>query len=267
MLRSMKLIVTATSTLGMIVGALSDHGNQATALSMVPNPHGQQRVLLDHPVDGSASRIEDDKAGAPKEILLSIDNGLSTVPADQGIHDTSLDVWFLGQALDLAKTKAVELHLDQVATDIETWVKAHPYKATFYLASALSLVAPEIISLPALEALGFGFAGVRAGSMAAKIQSVIGDVAARSVFAIWQSARMGGYGVEYVNGGVRALVALADAAVAKCNPLKDCKGLRGGGGGGEPSGNEGGYLGDGLKMKVLGAVVGGWVGAMGNMLW
>ena len=72
---------------------------------------------------------------------------------------------------------------------------------------------------------------VLAGSMAAKIQSVIGPVAARSVFAIWQSARMGGYGVEYVNGGVRALVALADAAVAHCNPLKDCKGLKSDGGG------------------------------------
>ena len=63
------------------------------------------------------------------------------------------------------------------------------------------------------------------GSIAAKVQSVIGPVAARSVFAIWQSARMGGYGVANVNGGVRALVALADAAVIKCNPLKDCKGL------------------------------------------
>lgn len=41
---------------------------------------------------------------------------------------------------------------------------------------------------------------------------------------------MGGYGVEYVNGGVRALVALADAAVAACNPLKDCKGLMSDGG-------------------------------------
>ncbi len=67
--------------------------------------------------------------------------------------------------------------------------------------------------------------GGRLGTLAAKIQSVIGPVAARSVFAIWQSARMGGYGVEYVNGGVRALVALTDAAVAACNPLKDCKGL------------------------------------------
>lgn len=36
---------------------------------------------------------------------------------------------------------------------------------------------------------------------------------------------MGGYGVENVNGGVRALIALADATVAACNPLKDCRGL------------------------------------------
>lgn len=36
---------------------------------------------------------------------------------------------------------------------------------------------------------------------------------------------MGGYGVEYTNGGVRALIALVDAAKATCNPLKDCKGL------------------------------------------
>ena len=36
---------------------------------------------------------------------------------------------------------------------------------------------------------------------------------------------MGGYGVSNVNGGVRTLLALTDAAVARCNPLKDCKGL------------------------------------------
>ena len=36
---------------------------------------------------------------------------------------------------------------------------------------------------------------------------------------------MGGYGVANVNGGVRALIALADAAVARYNPLKDCKGF------------------------------------------
>lgn len=63
------------------------------------------------------------------------------------------------------------------------------------------------------------------GSVAAKIQFTIGDIAARSVFAIWQSARMGGYGVANVNGGVRAVIALADAAAAKCDLFMECKGL------------------------------------------
>ena len=53
---------------------------------------------------------------------------------------------------------------------------------------------------------------------------MIGPVAARSVFAIWQSARMGGYGVANVNGGVRAIIALTDAAMARCNPLINCEG-------------------------------------------
>ncbi|KAL8698057.1 MAG: hypothetical protein Q9201_006783 [Fulgogasparrea decipioides] len=119
----------------------------------------------------------------------------------------------------------MELDLKHVASDIEMWVEHHPWKAAFYAASAIGFFAPEILSTPALEALGFELAGVRAGSLASKIQPVIGPIAARSVFAIWQSARMGGYGIEYVNGGVRALIALTDATVAACNPLKDCKGL------------------------------------------
>ena len=163
----------------------------------------------------------------------------------EGLFD--MDFWgqSLGKALELAKVKARELQMEQVAIDIERWVEEHPWKAAFYTASALGFFAPEILSIPALEALGFGVAGVRAGtsvllqlgillikwylgSIAAKVQSVIGPIAARSVFAIWQSARMGGYGVSNVNGGVRALIALTDAAMARCNPLKDCKGLTSG---------------------------------------
>ena len=36
---------------------------------------------------------------------------------------------------------------------------------------------------------------------------------------------MGGYGVANVNGGVRAIIALTDAAVARCNPLRNCEEL------------------------------------------
>lgn len=108
--------------------------------------------------------IKDSKT-SPQEILLSVKDGLSTMPTDLVIHDTSLNHWSLGKALELAKVKAMELDLPQVALDIEIWVKAHPWKAAFYLASAIGFFAPEILSLPALEALGFGVAGVRAGTL------------------------------------------------------------------------------------------------------
>ncbi|KAI4128081.1 MAG: hypothetical protein LQ341_006714, partial [Variospora aurantia] len=177
--------------------------------------------------NGLTAYVEDDKKPPPQghQILLSVHNGLSTTPIELDVHDASLNGLSLRKALELAKVKAVELGLEQVTSDIGMWIEQHPWKAAFYAASAIGFFAPEILSIPALEALGFASTGVRAGSLAAKIQSVIGPVAARSVFAIWQSARMGGYGVEYTNGGVRALIALVDAAKATCNPLKDCKGL------------------------------------------
>lgn len=70
----------------------------------------------------------------------------------------------LGKALELAKFKARELHLEQVAADIERWVEEHPWQAGFYAASFVGFFAPAILSIPALEALGFGVAGVRAGT-------------------------------------------------------------------------------------------------------
>ncbi|KAL9594511.1 MAG: hypothetical protein Q9219_006993 [cf. Caloplaca sp. 3 TL-2023] len=205
------------------------------------------------PDNGPAQNVQKyEPALQQHQTVLSVTDGVPTVSTAVAVHEAWFNEMSLGKALELAKAKATELELKQVASDIESWVEHHPWKAAFYTASAVSIFAPEILSLPALEALGFGLAGVRAGvsnsltflkslmltrvggrlgSLAAKIQSVIGPVAARSVFAIWQSARMGGYGVEYVNGGVRALVALTDAAVAACNPLKDCKGLISDGGG------------------------------------
>lgn len=214
------------------------------ALSTNVASHELQQVL--RPDNESAQDVEGYKAASQEhQLLVSVADGFSTISTDLVVHDASLGGLSLGKALELAKVKAMELDLKQVASDIELWLQHHPWKAAFFAASAIGFFAPEILSMPALEALGFGIAGVRAGmlnsfnyecsyanqdggrlgSLASKIQSVIGPIAARSVFAIWQSARMGGYGVEYVNGGVRALVALTDAAVAACNPLKDCKGL------------------------------------------
>ncbi|KAL8754589.1 MAG: hypothetical protein Q9184_005068 [Pyrenodesmia sp. 2 TL-2023] len=221
------LLTTSLFMQSMMAGAFANRGGYVSdGSTKISLPEAQQPMLY-----GFAEAVEDYNA-APQDpqILFSTDDAPSTIPVDLAIHEAWFNELSLGKALELAKVKATELNLEQVASDIGIWIEHHPWKAAFYTASALGFFAPEILSLPALEALGFGLAGVRAGSLAAKIQSVIGDVAARSVFAIWQSARIGGYGVEYVNGGVRALVALADAAVAACDPLQDCKGLMSDGG-------------------------------------
>ena len=103
----------------------------------------------------------------PQQILLSIENGITTTRANFDIHIASWanDYPSLGRSLELAKSKAEELGLTQVALDIERWVELHPWKAALYTTGALGLVAPEIFSIPALEALGFGLAGVRAGML------------------------------------------------------------------------------------------------------
>ncbi|KAL8846737.1 MAG: hypothetical protein Q9221_008180 [Calogaya cf. arnoldii] len=157
---TMKIITIALSVLSTMPAAYADHREQTAAPSTDP-PSRAQQAILQHPINNIASDAEDKTA--PKEIIVSVEPSVSTIPTDLTVHETSLNYWTLGQALNLAKTKAQELHLDQVASDIETWVKHHPYKAAFYLASTIGFFAPEILSLPALEALGFGFAGVRAG--------------------------------------------------------------------------------------------------------
>ncbi|KAG6164492.1 hypothetical protein E4U51_005002 [Claviceps purpurea] len=53
---------------------------------------------------------------------------------------------------------------------------------------------PGLIAAPMLGLLGFGSLGPGAGTVAALIQSLIGNVAAGSLFAILQSAGMGGAG-------------------------------------------------------------------------
>ena len=97
------------------------------------------------------------------EILQAVNDGYVTVVTDLAAHDSLTGLGSLGTALELARAKALELDLPQVASDIEDWVKHHPWMAAFYTASALGYFAPGILSIPALEALGFGAVGIRAG--------------------------------------------------------------------------------------------------------
>lgn len=76
--------------------------------------------------------------------------------------------------------------------------------------------APGLVTVPLLGAAGFGQGGVIAGSIAAGIQSGIGNVAAGSVFAFFQGAGAGGAALAAVNGVVQgAGLVAAGAAAAK----------------------------------------------------
>lgn len=98
------------------------------------------------------------------QILLTIDEGQTTTPVGVTAEKATTTSQSLKTSLTLAKSKAEELGLHQVAIDIQNWVNHHPWKAAFYAASAIGLFAPEILSIPALEALGFSAEGVQAGS-------------------------------------------------------------------------------------------------------
>ncbi|KAG7008648.1 hypothetical protein G7Y79_00004g012320 [Physcia stellaris] len=157
--------------------------------------------------------------------LLSIDVAQSTLPIKLATQKALSGPGTLGKALELAQDKASELSLLQVATDIEHWLKENPGEAKSFTGGALGPFAREILSVQGLQDLGFDVKEIRPYSVAAKIESVVGPLAARHVITTWQSTEFAE--VTNFNGGVRALTLLMDAAVAKCNPLKDCEGTGG----------------------------------------
>ncbi|KAF5660530.1 hypothetical protein FCIRC_12125 [Fusarium circinatum] len=66
-----------------------------------------------------------------------------------------------------------------------------------------------------LQAFGFTPNGPLLGSFASWAQSLIGNVAPRSLFAIFQSAAMGGYGVEILGNVVNMFSAIPTYAFAR----------------------------------------------------
>ncbi|KLU82959.1 hypothetical protein MAPG_02026 [Magnaporthiopsis poae ATCC 64411] len=87
------------------------------------------------------------------------------------------------------------------------WAAKHRRRAAMVLLRLVVVLFPDFIARIILFPLGFGAAGIAAGSVAAWIQSLLGNVVRRSIFAYLQSAAMGGYGISYVAYLVRALVA------------------------------------------------------------
>ncbi|KAL8386971.1 hypothetical protein RB595_010255 [Gaeumannomyces hyphopodioides] len=89
---------------------------------------------------------------------------------------------------------------------LASWAAEHPRQAFQILLKLVMITHPDFFVKMILLPLGFGFAGIAAGSLAAWVQSILGNVVRRGFFAYMQSAGMGGYGATYVEYLVRVLL-------------------------------------------------------------
>ncbi|KAJ9138349.1 hypothetical protein NKR23_g8471 [Pleurostoma richardsiae] len=85
-------------------------------------------------------------------------------------------------------------------------------------AGIATAAAPGAVAAPVLGALGFGSNGIAAGSVAATVQSGIGNIVAPSAFSMLQSAAAGGYGaatvIPAVQGAGAGIAGAAGAGIA-----------------------------------------------------
>ncbi|KAG6113192.1 hypothetical protein E4U13_003965 [Claviceps humidiphila] len=93
------------------------------------------------------------------------------------------------------------------------------------------VAAPGLVAAPMLGVLGFGSLGPGAGTAAALIQSLIGNVARGSFFAMLQSAGMGGAGAMALNAIISGIGLTGAALVALYKCLKAFFGKKGDGDG------------------------------------
>ncbi|KAL8828176.1 MAG: hypothetical protein Q9170_006717, partial [Blastenia crenularia] len=96
------------------------------------------------------------------------------------------------EKLAKAGTHIKTIDYAHTAVNVKKYMQAHPYQAAFHISSLVLLAAPGLLAAPALGIAGFGGGGVVAGSAAAAHQAAVGPIAAKSAFAVLQSAGAGG---------------------------------------------------------------------------
>ncbi|KAH9867950.1 hypothetical protein IAQ61_007255 [Plenodomus lingam] len=93
------------------------------------------------------------------------------------------------------------------------WIAEHPYQTFFHVVNGVVLLTPAAATVPIFSALGLSAGGPVAGSAAASIMSYFSYVPAGGVYAMAQSAAMGGYGASIAAGAAQA-GALASSVAA-----------------------------------------------------
>lgn len=67
------------------------------------------------------------------------------------------------QGFEAMKAGVTNIDLKQSAATAKDWAIEHPYQASFHVASGVVLLAPGVVTMPILGAVGFGATGVTAG--------------------------------------------------------------------------------------------------------
>ncbi|WVQ93282.1 hypothetical protein IAU59_000349 [Kwoniella sp. CBS 9459] len=104
----------------------------------------------------------------------------------------------------VVKDAFVQIEWEDLPQTAKDYVKDHPAEVALIVVQGLVFIAPELLTIPVLEAVGFARLGPVARFPAAAAQAYLKNVRAGSWFSIFQSARMGGYGRPIVNGAARA---------------------------------------------------------------
>ncbi|WVW79262.1 hypothetical protein I302_101229 [Kwoniella bestiolae CBS 10118] len=95
------------------------------------------------------------------------------------------------------------MNWDDLPETIKQYIEDHPYQSAFYVINGVVFIAPGLVWGPVLWLLGFSGIGPAAASAASFAQSLVHPVVSKGVFAVFQSAKMGGYGVRIMDITVR----------------------------------------------------------------
>ncbi|OBT89854.1 hypothetical protein VE02_00813 [Pseudogymnoascus sp. 03VT05] len=114
-----------------------------------------------------------------------------------------------------ALTQVFRFNVTTVPAVVLEWTAAHPGQTALLVVNGALFFTPAALTGPLLTSMGFGATGPVASSVAASLQSMLGNVGAGSVFAYLQSAAMGGYGAVVVNGATQACAVISGWVVSK----------------------------------------------------
>ncbi|KAF2852674.1 hypothetical protein T440DRAFT_466798 [Plenodomus tracheiphilus IPT5] len=92
------------------------------------------------------------------------------------------------------------------------WIAEHPYQTFFHVVNGVVLLTPAAATVPIFSALGLSAGGPVAGSAAASIMSYFSFSPAGGIYAMAQSAAMGGYGASVAAGAAQAGAVVSSAA-------------------------------------------------------